>query len=142
MARVIIQFPERFVFSHTMDVRIYDVNHGQHLGHDRLISLIHEARNRFFQSLGYEELDIDGVGIVIADLEITYLGEAFAGERVRVDLAVANFGRKNMEMFYRVVNAESEESIADAKTGVVFFDYATRKPAPVPPAFRALFDRV
>ncbi|PIE44098.1 MAG: thioesterase [Gammaproteobacteria bacterium] len=140
MARVVIRFPEKIVFSHVMDVRIYDVNHGQHLGHDRLISLIHEARNRFFQSLGYEELNIEGTGIVVADLEVVYLGEAFAGEQVKVDVAVANFGGKNMEMFYQVVNAESQKKIAQAKTGIVFFDYDARQPAPVPPAFRAVFD--
>ena len=69
-------------------MRIYDINHGQHLGHDRLISLLHEARSRFFQSLGYEELDIDGIGIVIADLQVVYLGEAFAGEQVKVDISL------------------------------------------------------
>jgi len=140
MGRVVIEFPEKFVFSHTMEVRIYDINHGQHLGHDRLISLIHEARNCFFQSLGYHELDILGTGIVIADLEVSYLGEAFAGEEVTIDVAVANFGEKSMEMFYRVVTTQEQKKIANAKTGIVFFDYSARKSAPVPQAFRARFE--
>ncbi len=139
MSRVVIDLPEAFHFSHAMDVRIYDINHGQHLGHDRLISLLHEARNRFFQSLGYQELDIEGVGIVVADLQISYLGEAFAGDSVRVDLAVGDFGRKNLAMVYQVVEAGSGRMIAKAKTGIVFFDYTERKAALIPEAFLRRF---
>jgi 4-hydroxybenzoyl-CoA thioesterase len=33
----------------------------------------------------------------------------------------------------------SGREVARGKTGIVFFDYATRKTAPVPAAFRAQF---
>lgn len=139
MSRLVINIPEVICFSHTLEVRIYDINHGQHLGHDRLISLLHEARSRFFQSLGYEELDIDGIGIVIADLQVVYLGEAFAGEQVKVDISLDSFASKSVAMYYHVSEVQSGRLIAKAKTGIVFFDYAERTAVLMPESFRVRF---
>ncbi len=45
------------LFSATLEVRISDINYGNHLGHDSLVSLLHEARVRFLRHLGYTELN-------------------------------------------------------------------------------------
>ena len=56
MSRVEINFPEVTHFSTELSVRIGDVNQANHLGHDRMITMIHEARIQFFKALGYEEI--------------------------------------------------------------------------------------
>ena len=43
------------------------INYGRHLDNAQLLSLVSEARLRFFKSMGYTELDVEGVGIVVAD---------------------------------------------------------------------------
>ncbi|MCP3966914.1 MAG: thioesterase [Lentisphaerae bacterium] len=59
---------DNYVFNLTMPVRINDINYGRHLGNDSFISIIHEARFRFIQSLGYkDELD---AGIIICKFQI------------------------------------------------------------------------
>ena len=135
MARVKIQLPEQVLFTHHLAVRTYDINKGGHLGHDRLISLLHEAREHFFFALGFNELDIDGVGIVVADLMVQYLGEAFMAQQLEITVSLANMGKKNIDMFYQVTCVESGTEIAKAKTAIVFFDYGERKAAPVPEKF-------
>lgn len=103
MSRVEISFPEVLHFSTELSVRIGDVNQGNHLGHDRMITMIHEARIQFFRALGYDELDIDGVGTLVADLAISYQNEAFYGDRLRFDISVQDISRKSCQFIYRVV---------------------------------------
>lgn len=135
MSRVNIQLPEKTLFSHTLEVRTYDINKGGHLGHDRLISLLHEAREHFFFALGFKELDVAGVGIVVADLMIQYLGEAFMSQSLRVDISLSDKTRKSVDMYYHVECVETGQAIAKAKTAIVFFDYQSRSAVAVPSAF-------
>lgn len=135
MSRVNISFPDPVLFTHDLRVRTYDINKGGHLGHDRLVSLLHEAREHFFFKLGFKELDIDGVGIVVADLMVQYLGEAFMAQRLEIDIAISGVGRKSVDMYYRVKCIDSGELVALAKTAIVFFDYGPRTAVEVPPVF-------
>ena len=64
MARIKLHMPETYLFSTNIDVRITDLNYGNHLANDSLLSIIHEARVRFLNHFGYTELDIEGIGLV------------------------------------------------------------------------------
>ena len=55
MARVTLELPERFGFSTEVQVYLSLVNYGGHLDNALLLTLVSEARVRFFQSLGYHE---------------------------------------------------------------------------------------
>jgi len=62
MARIQIDLPEHFLFSTEIPIYIGHINYGHHLDNALLLQLVSEARVRFFKSLGYTELDIEGVG--------------------------------------------------------------------------------
>ena len=95
MPRIKLELPERFTFETRVDVRIGDINYGGHLGNDAVLRLAHEARLRFFQSLGYaHELSVEGLGIVVADTAVCYRAEAFHGDVLRFGLAVADIGAR------------------------------------------------
>ena len=80
MSRIKIDLPSRFVFSTQIPIRIDDINYGSHLGHDSVLTLAHEARVRFLTAHGYTEDNIEGVGIIMGDVGITYSSEAFYGD--------------------------------------------------------------
>ena len=46
MARVEIELPEQFPFATEIPIRISDINYGNHLGNDAVLSLAQEARVR------------------------------------------------------------------------------------------------
>lgn len=133
MARISIAFPEHIHFTTTLDVRITDLNYGGHLGNDSVLSLLHEARVRFLQYLGYTEMDVAGAGIIMSDAAIQFKSEAFYGEQLTIDIAVGEHSRVSFDMFYRIHSRE--KLVAVAKTGIVFFDYTNRKVVPIPEAF-------
>lgn len=139
MARIQIDYPDaQTIFTHQVILRITDLNYGNHLAHDTLISLIHDARAQMFIAHGHREIDIEGVGIVVADLAICYRAEVFYPDTLTIEVAADELSRKGGDLIYRVTKASDGALVALAKTGIVFFDYQARKAVNVPEAFKAI----
>ncbi|WP_291986406.1 thioesterase family protein [Candidatus Accumulibacter sp. ACC007] len=136
MPRIQIDLPEHFAYSTEMTLYLSHMNYAGHLDNALLLSLVSEARARFFMSLGYTELNVEGVGIVIADAAVQYRSEAFHGEVMVVGMAASDFSGKGCDLPWRMHEKLSQREVARGKTGIVFFDYAARKVAPVPASFR------
>jgi 4-hydroxybenzoyl-CoA thioesterase len=136
MARVQIQLPSHFPFS--TDITLYQshMNYGGHLDNALLLTLVSEARVRFLISLGYTELSIEGLGIVVADAALQYRSEAFYGEVMVVHMCATDLGSKGCDLVWSMTEQSTGREVARGKTGIVFFDYASRQVAPMPPAFR------
>jgi YbgC/YbaW family acyl-CoA thioester hydrolase len=131
--------PQSFQFSTTIDVRITDLNYGNHLGNDALLSIIHEARVRFLNSLGYTEIDVEGVGIMMADSVIIYKSQGYYGDALKIEIALDDISKKSCDFYYRITKNE-DKVVALCKTAIVFFDYQTQKPAHIPTLFLEKLD--
>jgi acyl-CoA thioesterase FadM len=138
MRRVQIEYPETTLFTHDVPIRITDLNYGNHLGHDTLVSILHDARAQFFRHYDMKESDTDGCGMMIADLEVSYRAEVFFGQVLRVDVAVANLRSRGCDLFYRAADRESGRIVALARTGIVFFDLAGRQLVKIPARFEVV----
>ena len=136
MPRIKIVLPNKFIFRTEIQIRITDINYGGHLGNDSLLSIIHEARVRFLQYLGYSESNVEGNGIIMIDAGVQYKSEGFYGDELLIEIAVNDFTEIGCDFVYRLTNKNSKKEIAVAKTGIVFFNYDKRKTAPVPPEFK------
>ncbi|HSN16794.1 MAG TPA: thioesterase family protein [Gammaproteobacteria bacterium] len=132
MVRVEIELPARFPFSTTLEVRVGDLNYGNHVGNDQVLGLIHEARRRYIRSLGADEIGADGVGFVIADAAVVYRSQAFYGDILTIEVASDEFQSRSCTFFYRVSKAQAV--VAEARTGVVCFDFKAQKAVAFPPA--------
>ena len=137
MARVIINLPDNFPYSTELEVRVGDLNYGNHLGNDAVLTLIHEARRRYLRSPGIEEIGVDGIGFVIADAAVVYRAQAFYGECLRIQVAAGDFGSRGCDFYYRVSHAQRDSDVAQAKTGVVCFDFRAQQAIRFPPAILA-----
>lgn len=137
MPRIVIDLPAQFGFSTELQLYIGHINYGHHLDNAQLLSLVSEARLRYFKSMGYTELDVEGVGIVVSDAAVQYRSEAFHGEVLRIEMSACDFSRKGCDLVWRVHSADGPREVARGKTGIVFFDYSRRCPTEVPAAFKA-----
>jgi 4-hydroxybenzoyl-CoA thioesterase len=135
MARVQLDLPDDFTYSTRFDVGIGHINYGGHLGNDSALTLIHEARLRYLKSLGFTELDIGGRGLILTDAVLVYKAEAFWGDTLCADVAIADFNKYGFDLFYRLRRLSDQQDVLHAKTGALFFNYETRKPASIPLAF-------
>lgn len=135
MARIQIDLPEQFGFSTELPIYLSHINYGNHLDNALLLTLVSEARSRFFQSLGYQELDVEGLGIVVSDAAVQYRSEAHHGETMKVSMQAMDFNKYGFDLVWQMNDAASQREVARGKTGIVFFDYGTKKIASVPFAF-------
>jgi len=140
MVRVKIDLPDSFQFRTEIPVRIDDINYGGHLGNDAVLSLLQEARVQMLKEQGWSEVNVDGAGIIMNDAAVVFKSESFHGDVLRIEIAVAEMSGVGCDLIYRVTNATSGKEVVRAKTGLVFFDYATRRVVRVPDQFRKRFD--
>ncbi len=73
------------------------------------------------------------------DAVVLYKSEAFYGDLLRIEVAVADVGPHGCDLLYRVTQKESGKEVSRAKTSIAFFDYAKRKVVEVPDGFRGKF---
>ncbi|MFT7409530.1 MAG: acyl-CoA thioester hydrolase [Oleispira sp.] len=138
MARVNLILPESFTFKTVLDVRVTEINYGNHVGNDRMVSLLHEARLRFLRSFGFGEFNISGLGIMVTDLMVEFKSESFVGENLQFEVGVNDFNKYGCDFIYRVTCADEGRLVTLAKTGIVFFDYDERKISKIPKKFTDL----
>lgn len=142
MPRVKIDLPEKFFdISIKIPVRITDINYGDHVGNDSLVSIIHEARMQFFQHHGYTELNIEGtVGLIMSDLVIEFKNESFYKDTIEVKLGRGDISKVSFELIYALSAKRDTTSIiiANAKTTMVCFDYELKKVASIPEKLKAI----
>jgi len=134
MPRIKLELPEQFSFHTTIPIRITDINYGGHAGNDSMLSIIHEARIQFLQQQGYDEKNFAGIGLIMSDVAIEFKKELFYGDVVEIAVTATAFERVSFDIFYKLDTLRNGKNItvAVAKTGMVCFDYTTKKITPVP----------
>ncbi len=134
MARIKLILPNSAIATITIPVRIGDINYGNHLGNDAFVSIIHEARVQWLRQLNYSELNIEGVGLIIADLAVEFKNESFYGDIIDVAIFVGEISSVSFELYYLLQTTRKDKTItlATAKTGMVCYNYEAKKVTPVP----------
>ena len=109
-------------FEINIPVRISDVNYGKHLGHASLISIIHQARVKFLKYKCLDEMDIDGVSMIVKRIEVDYLGEAFFDEVLKVRVFIKEIDKASLSFFYLVTKGSDAEKVARVSELILFMN--------------------
>ena len=143
MARLQLDFPEHhFCYTTPLTVRVTDINAGNHLGNDSMISMISEARACFLFEFGVSEAPQDGPGIIVTDLATTYRAEAHARDQLLFEVGVMDFNKYGGDITFRITRPKDKALVAMAKSGFVFYNYKTSQVVAMSDEFRNKFDRV
>jgi acyl-CoA thioester hydrolase len=134
MGRVKIELPEKFLFETIIPIRITDLNYGNHVGNDTILSILHEARVQYLKHYGLEELDFAGVGLIMSDVAIEFKNEIFYTEKIISSVTVSEISKFSFDVYYKLEKENNEKRIlvALAKTGMVCYDYSAKKVVIVP----------
>lgn len=133
--RVKIQFPDTPIFDYTMTVSKDHENIAGHLAHDKVVTIIGDCRDAWFESLGFPGCVVDGISIVNSDLMLMYIAEAFHNDRLELQLALDDMNKYGGDMLIRATRPRDGSEVFRAKSGFVFYDYAQRKVAMRPASF-------
>lgn len=133
-----IQTKIKNLFTHAINVRIDDINFGNHLCHTSSISLIHNTRALFLKKNGLSELDCFGCGLAILNLNIDYLSQCFFHDSLKISLSVDQIQKTTALFSYSIHNETSNKLAAKATTLIGFLDLQKGKLKKVPPEFQNL----
>jgi acyl-CoA thioester hydrolase len=144
MARVKLEIPVDKIFTIGIKVRISDINYGNHVGNDALVSIIHEARMQWLSHNNFTELNIGDAALIMVDLAVEYKAESFYGDTLNVAISIGEITKISFEIFYEITTTRNDKKIliANAKTGMVCFDYETKKVTRVPNAFLTVIETI
>jgi acyl-CoA thioester hydrolase len=136
MPRIKIDLPESFSFSTSFAVRITDLNYGGHVGNDKVLSFLHEGRMLYLQSLGFTELNIEGVSLIMADAALIFRNEMYYGDQLLISIQPMEFSRVGFDLIYKIERKSENQLliVALAKTAMICFDYGLRKVVSLPEA--------
>lgn len=131
MARVKLNLPSQILGTFQIPVRITDINYGNHLGNNAIVEIIHEARVQFLQSHQFTELNAGGVALIMNELIVEYKNESFYNDRLNVSVFCGEITKISFELFYEITvrRKDTKILIANAKTGMVGYDYEQKKVA-------------
>ncbi|MBS3669316.1 MULTISPECIES: acyl-CoA thioesterase [Halomonadaceae] len=142
MERVKLDFPaEAVIHRHPMTVRVTDMNYGRHLGHDALVSLLHEARIQAFAALDLPEWDMHGYPSVVADLAVQYQSEARWPDGLTIATAVPEPQGKSLTIYQRIYQLDSQQVVATARINQLLIDLASGRPVDVPEQVKQALSR-
>lgn len=124
------------------DVAVYvgHINIARHVDNALMLSLVAEARSRYFASLGYDEDAVEGLATTITDVLWLYKAEAFHGDVLSVEMVADDYNKYGFDLLYRMTRKSDGREIGRGKHGIVFIDLQQRKVARVPPQFRVKAD--
>ncbi|QIL70482.1 thioesterase [Diaphorobacter sp. HDW4B] len=137
MPRVIFELPDHFAFSTEVQIYISHVNQGGHLDNAQLLSLVSEARLRFFQEIGFPEPELPDVSIVVGDIVAQYKSEGFHGEVMCIRMTPADFNRYGFDLVFSVTEKSQSREVARGKTGIAFVSKTSRSVVQIPAATHA-----
>lgn len=123
-----LEMPSKWAYSTEIEVRVSDLNYGNHLANQQFLAYAQEARVRFFAKYRFTELDFGGVALIQADAAITFKGEGHLGDVVQIQVALEQTGTSSFNVFYKFVNTTKNKPMAEIRTAIVCFDYEKGKP--------------
>jgi acyl-CoA thioesterase FadM len=135
MARVKLNFPfKKPIFTALIPLRITDMNYGNHMGNEVILSVMHDTRMQFLATHGYTELEAGGCGMIMADVMVAYKNEGYYGDVLRVELYTDEIGSRSFDFLYKITTVRGNNTIeiAQAKSGMVCYDYKAGKVCSLP----------
>ncbi len=135
MAHIVLVEQEWYAFHYPVRIEPRHLSIGNHLGADNVILLASAARAEVFHSMGLTEVDLgDGVtGTITADMVVSFKAEGFLHDEIVIDTHFGAFTRHGFTAFQRI--RKGEKTLALAETGIVVFNYRSKKVARVPERF-------
>jgi len=128
----------QFRFYHPVEVRYGDLDPQGHVNNAKYLTYFEQARIAYWIDMGFFTTDQSfmEIGVILADVHLTYLEPVYFGQKVKVGVHVARLGNKSMTWEQNVIDVESDKELAKAEIVIVAYDYRQEKTILIPQEWR------
>ncbi len=123
-----------YKFFHPTEVRYGDLDPQGHVNNAKYLTYFEQARIYYLIKLGLFSKDQSfmEVGVIIADIHITYHSTTHYGDDIKVGVKITKIGTKSITVEQCVMDAKTGKLMASGTVVMVTFDYEGLKTIPVP----------
>jgi len=128
-----------FHFYHPIEVRYGDLDPQGHVNNARYLTYLEQGRVAYVRHLGlWPGGSFMNLGLILADIQITFRKPIEFGDPVRVGAAITRLGNKSFNMDYRVEDHSGEIIYATSTSVLVAYDYHSTQTTPIPADWREI----
>jgi acyl-CoA thioester hydrolase len=127
-----------FRFYHPIEVRYGDLDPQGHVNNAKHLTYFEQARVAYMIELGLftKDQSFMEIGVILADVHITYLEPVYFGQTIKVGVRAAKLGNKSMTWEQNIVDVEIGRELAKGEVVVVTYDYRAQKTISIPQDWR------
>ena len=127
-----------FRFFHPIEVRYGDLDPQGHVNNAKHLTYFEQARIAYFIELGLFTRDQSfmDIGVILADVHLTYLEPIYYGQNIKVGVHIAKLGNKSMTWMQNIVDADTGKELAKGEVVMVSYDYRTEQTISIPQEWR------
>ena len=127
-----------FHFHHPIEIRYGDLDPQGHVNNAKHLTYFEQARVAYMIELGLftKDQSFMEIGVILADVHITYLAPIYFGERIKVGVRTAKMGNKSMTWEQNIVDARTGKELAKGEVVMVTYDYKQEKTINIPHEWR------
>lgn len=123
-----------FRFYHPVEVRYGDLDPQGHVNNAKHLTYFEQARVAYLIELGLFTRDQSfmEIGIILADVHITYHAPIQFGQNIKVGVRAARIGNKSMTWAQDISDADTGHPLARGEVVIVTYDYKQEKTIAIP----------
>ena len=127
-----------FNFFHSIEVRYGDLDPQGHVNNAKHLTYFEQARIAYMIKLGLftENQSFMEIGVILADVHITYLAPIYYGEHIKVGVHATKLGTKSMTWAQNIVDVKTGKELAKGEVIMVTYDYKEEKTINIPHEWR------
>jgi len=126
-----------FHFYHLIEVRYGDLDPQGHVNNAKFLTYMEQGRVFYLKQLNlWEGGSFINLGIILADVQITFRKAIQFGDPVRVGVCISRIGNKSMTSEYRIEDGRDASEFATGSSVLVAYDYRNNRSVPIPEEWR------
>lgn len=126
-----------FHFYHLIEVRYGDLDPQGHVNNAKFLTYMEQGRVFYLKQLKlWEGGSFISLGIILADVQITFKKAVQFGDPLRVGVRISRIGNKSMTSEYLLEDARDGSVFATGSSVLVAYDYQNNRSVPIPKEWR------
>jgi acyl-CoA thioester hydrolase len=121
-----------------VEVRYGDLDPQGHVNNARHLTFFEQARIQYWITLGLftKDQSFMDIGVILAEVRVTYLAPIYFGQEVRVGTRTTRLGSKSLTIEHSLFDGATNAELATGSTVLVAYDYHAGKSMPIPEEWR------